>query len=83
MPNENKEKWDINTSMIDVFATFLLLSYHELLSVNFDLLVFITPINSTGNVVGTYLYYDAGYEYFGRDHAPPIWTCSLTHLHML
>ena len=65
-----RKKWDINTSMIDVFATFLLLSYHKLLSVNFDLLAFITPINSTGNVVGTYLYYDASYEYFGRDHLP-------------
>ena len=65
-----RKKWDIYTPMIDIFATFLLLSYHKLLSINFDLLAFITPMNSTGNVVGTYLYYDASYEYFGRDHLP-------------
>lgn len=65
-----RKKWNINTSMIDIFATFLLLSYHKLLSVNFDLLAFITPLNSTGDVVGTYLYYDANYEYFGREHRP-------------
>ena len=65
-----RKKWDINTSMIDVFATFLLLSYHKLLSVNFDLLLFVIPLNSTGDTVGTYLYYDASYEYFGRKHLP-------------
>jgi hypothetical protein len=50
-----RKKWDINTSMIDVFATFLLLSYHKLLSVNFDLLAFITPMNSTGYVASGYI----------------------------
>ena len=61
---------DIKTSMIDVFATFLMLSYHKILSVNFDLLAFTSPIDSSGKSVGKFLYYDASYEYFGPDHLP-------------
>ena len=61
---------DIKTSMIDVFATFLLLSYGKILSVNFDLLAFTVPIDSSGRSVGRYLYYDASYKYFGTDHLP-------------
>ena len=61
---------NINRSMIDVFATFLLLSYNKILSVSFDLLIFTVPIDSSGNAVGRFLYYDASYEYFGRDHLP-------------
>lgn len=62
---ENKK-----TSMIDVFATFLQLSYVKILSVNFDLLAFTVPIDSSGRSVGRYLYYDASYEHFGRQHLP-------------
>ena len=65
---QNKE--NIKTSMIDVFATFLLLSYYKTLSVNFDLLAFTIPIDSSGKKVGRYLYYDASYEHFGPDHLP-------------
>ena len=59
---------DIKTSLIDIFATFLLLSYVKTLSVNFDLLVYTIPIDSNGKPIGRYLYYDANYEYFGPDH---------------
>ena len=61
---------NMKTSMIDVFATFLILSYHKILSVNFDLLAFTAPIDSSGTSVGRFLYYDASYEYFGPDHLP-------------
>ena len=61
---------NIKTSMIDVFATFLLLSYGKVLSVNFDLLAYTVPIDSSGRPVGRYLYYDASYKYFGREHLP-------------
>ena len=63
-------KNSINTSMIDVFATFLLLSFNKILSVSFDLLTFTVPINSSGKSVGTFLYFDSSYEYFGPDHLP-------------
>ena len=65
-----KDKDNIKTSMIDVFATFLLLSYNKILSVNFDLVAFTVPIDSSGKNVGRYLYYDASYEHFGPDHLP-------------
>ena len=60
----------IKTSMIDVFATFLMLSCHKILSVNFDLLAFTSLIDSSGKSVGKFLYYDASYEHFGPDHLP-------------
>ena len=65
-----KKEWDVKMSMIDVFATFLVLSYQKILSTNFDLLAFTSPKNSTGKSVGVYLYYDASYEYFGSKHLP-------------
>ena len=65
-----KDQENMKTSMIDVFATFLLLSYSKILSVNFDLLAFTTPVSLSGKTVGRYLYYDASYEWFGPDHLP-------------
>ena len=65
-----KNKESIHTSMIDVFATFLLLSYNKILSVSFDLLAFTVPVDSNGKSVGRYLYYDATYKHFGPDHLP-------------
>ena len=65
-----KDKENIKTSMIDVFATFFMLSYNKILSVNFDLLAFTVPIDSSGKKVGRYLYYDASYKHFGPDHLP-------------
>ena len=63
-------KTTIKTSMIDVFATFLMLSYNKVLSVSFDLLAFTAPIDSHGKSIGRYLYYDASYEHFGINHLP-------------
>ena len=60
----------VRTSMIDVFATFLMLSYNKILSINFDLLAFTIPVDVYGNSVGRYLYYDASYEHFGLNHLP-------------
>ena len=57
-------------SMIDVFATFLLLAYSKILYINFDLLTPTVPVDPSGNSVGTFLYLDASYEYFGPDHLP-------------
>ena len=65
-----KDKDSSKTSMIDVFATFLLLSYSKILSVNFDLLAFTTPVNSSSKSVGRFLYYDASYKWFGQHHLP-------------
>ena len=34
-----RSQWDVRTSIVEAFATFLLLSYVKLLSVSFDLLI--------------------------------------------
>ena len=63
-------KSNTKSSMIDVFATFLLLTYSKILYINFDLLIPTVPIDPSGYSVGTFLYLDASYEYFGSDHLP-------------
>ena len=65
-----RQQWDIRTSTVDAFATFLLLSNIKLLSVSFDLLIPNRVYNMNGSVVGLYLYYDASIEYFGKKHLP-------------
>ena len=65
-----RQQWDIRTSIIDAFATFLLLSNIKLLSVSFDLLTPTYVYNINESVVGLYLYYDASIEYFGKKHLP-------------
>ena len=66
-----RRQWDIRTSLIDAFATFLLLSYAKLLSVSFDIL-YPTPIYSeSGKLLNKpYLFFDATVEYFGKEHLP-------------
>ena len=58
------------SSMIDVFATFLLLSYGRIMSVSYNLIIFTTVVNVRGEVVGRYLYYDPSYEFLGKEHLP-------------
>jgi len=65
-----KNQLDVRTSIVEAFATFLLLSYVKLLSVSFDLLVPTHVYHVNGSLVGTYLYYDATIEYFGDKHLP-------------
>ena len=65
-----RQQWDIRTSIIDAFATFLLLSNIKFLNVSFDLLIPTYVYNMNGSVVGLYLYYDASIEYFGKKHLP-------------
>ena len=63
-------QWNFKTSIIDVFATFILLSYVKLLSVSFDLLIPTRVFNSDGLSEGFYLYYDASIMFFGEEHLP-------------
>ena len=65
-----RQQWDIKTSTVDAFATFLVLSNVKLLSVSFDLLIPARVYSTNGSVVGLYLYYDASIEYFGKKHLP-------------
>ena len=65
-----RKEWNIKTSLVDVFATFLLLSYNRLLDISFSLLMYITAYNPRGEAVGRYLYYDSSKEFFGKEHCP-------------
>lgn len=59
----------IKKSLIDVFATFLLLSYVKILNVTHDILVPTTLFNVSGSKVKTYfLYFDGTVQYFAGTH---------------
>ena len=59
--------WNLQTSLIDAFATFLLLSYIKFLSVSFTLLF---PALILDMEEWTYLYYAGTTEYLGSEHLP-------------
>ena len=65
-----RRKWDIQNSLVDAFATFLLLSYVKLLSVSFDILMPTPVLDKWRNQVSTVLYYDGTITYFGMEHLP-------------
>ena len=62
---------NIRTSLIEIFATFMLLSYVKILGVCFDLLTVTLTYDVYGNrLKNKYLYYNANIEYFGPQHLP-------------
>ena len=61
---------DIRNSLVDVFATFLLLSYVKFLSVSFDILAPSFVKNMMWSRQPTVLYYDGSVEYFSKEHLP-------------
>ena len=65
-----RRQWNIQSSLVDTFATFLLLSYVKFLSVSFDILAPTLMYNKWDRHIGTVLYYDGSVEYFGTDHLP-------------
>ena len=66
-----RRRWDPKGSVINAFATFLLLSYSKLLTVSYSLLAVSDLYNNTGERVGpVVVYFDASIEYFSRKHLP-------------
>ena len=65
-----RKQWDIKTSVIEAFATFLLLSNFKFLSVSFDLLTPTEVRNINGSLLGLFLWYDGSIAYFGKEHLP-------------
>ena len=63
---------DIQSSIIKAFATFLLLSYVKLLNTTLDILMPVQLYHINPNEDGSswYVYYDASYQYFSKDHLP-------------
>ena len=62
--------WNASTSLIEAFATFILLSYVKVLNTSFDIIMPTKLYNVSGQVVGLYVYYNGSQEYFGHDHLP-------------
>ena len=68
-----RNNWDARTSLIDAFATFLVLSNVKLVSASCDLLapVKVYQLNSTGNLSYSWrVFYNASLPYFGEEHLP-------------
>ena len=56
-----RRRWDPKESVINAFATFLLLSYSKLLTVSYSLLDAVGPL---------VVFFDASIEHFSRQHLP-------------
>ena len=65
-------KWELRTSLVDVFAGFLLLSYSKLCLVSFYLLVPMYGIKADGEsqTDNPRLLFDTSVAYFGGEHIP-------------
>ena len=64
-----RRQWNFKSSIIEAFASFLLLSFGKMLSISFDLLVPTQLYNIHGERVNkTYLFYDATVEVFSSSH---------------
>ena len=66
-----RREWNIRGSLINAFATFLLLSYVKFLYTSFALLFPTSVFDIHGKpLTKMYLYYDGTLEYFGWEHLP-------------
>ena len=65
-----RRNWEAKTSIIDAFATFILLSYTKILLVSFSLLAPTDVIIVDGSSVGKILNNDPGVDFFQGDHLP-------------
>ena len=63
-------QWDVRSSIIDAFATFLLLSFMKFLSVSFDLLKPTRVYDASGSIISHVLSYDQSVELFHSEHIP-------------
>ena len=64
------KSWKVQTSLIDAFASFFLLSYVKIMNVTMDLLL-PTEVHQLGLNTSTLgLFYSPTVTYFGRDHLP-------------
>ena len=65
-----QRQWNIQNSLVDAFATFLLLSYMKFVSTSCDLLIPTSLYHSESTHDTTVLYYDGNVKYFGHKHLP-------------
>ena len=65
-----RRQWGIQTTIMDAFVTFFLLSTTKLLSVSCDLLIGTQVYTRDGKLYSWNLYYDPSITYFGKEHLP-------------
>ena len=65
-----QERHRKNTTIIDAFVTFFVLSFVKTISVSFDLLLPVPVYSFNSSKVSLALFYDGSIAYFGRDHLP-------------
>ena len=66
-----RREWNIRGSLIQAFATFMVLSYVKILNVSFSLLIPVQVKDFNGKVINeTYLISNAELVYFGSEHLP-------------
>ena len=65
-----RREWDIQTSIVDAFVTFFILSTTKILSASYDLLIPTELYGANGDFLGLRLYYDPNVEYFKHEHLP-------------
>ncbi len=69
--NRYYKELSLHTSLVEVFATFILLSSVKIASVSLLLLLPVTVYNEHGNLSRfRYLYFDSNIEWFGKEHLP-------------
>ena len=63
--------WNIQQSLIDAFATFLLLAYTKFALVSFKLLMKTTLVDAKGDPIGPgVVYFDGTVDYLSQQHMP-------------
>ena len=65
-----RNRWDIRSSIINAFATFLSLSHVKFLNVSFRLLAPTHVFDVHGKNRGVFLYYDGSVPFLGKEHLP-------------
>ena len=67
----HRNTWDIHTSLIEIFSTFILFSYVKILDVSVQILNFTATYDVAGNrLQHYYTYLDGTMKYFGTAHLP-------------
>ena len=65
-----RQQWNAKHSIIDAFATFILLSYIKFISVSADLLIPTRLYDIHGSRIGYFMFYDATVEFMSSQHMP-------------
>lgn len=75
-----RKTWNIRTSLIEIFASFILLSSVRIMRASFNILSFTFTYDIAGNKVSTVVSTSVNIKYFSSQHLP-FALLAITHLH--